>query len=157
MPLMNRRDIQLILFSSLLLIISFPRIDQSFFFFFSLIPLLYAVEGKGVYRTFLLGWLCGFVFHIGLLYWIVVVTITYGKLVYPLGILVMLLLISYLSLYFGSALAIAMFIQKNRFSLGKSGIFSIPLTFTHPVCRYHRGIWHKLPHCICKCYPVFTV
>ncbi len=113
MPLMNRRDIQLILFSSLLLIISFPRIDQSFFAWVALIPLLYAVEGKGVYRTFLLGWLCGFVFHIGLLYWIVVVTTTYGKLVYPLGILVMLLLISYLSLYFGSALAIAMFIQKN--------------------------------------------
>ncbi|MCK5420811.1 MAG: apolipoprotein N-acyltransferase, partial [Deltaproteobacteria bacterium] len=92
---------------------SFPRIDQSFFAWVALIPLLYAVEGKGVYRTFLLGWFCGFVFHIGLLYWIVVVTTTYGKLVYPLGILVMLLLISYLSLYFGSALAIAMFIQKN--------------------------------------------
>ena len=113
MPLMNRRDIQLILFSSLLLIMSFPRIDQSFFAWVALIPLLYAVEGKGVYRTFLLGWLCGFVFHVGLLYWIVVVTTTYGKLVYPLGILVMLLLVSYLSLYFGSALAIARFIQKN--------------------------------------------
>jgi len=104
---MSRRDIQLILFSSVLLILSFPRIDQPFLAWVALIPLLYAVEGKGVYRTFLLGWLCGFVFQIGLLYWIVVVTTTYGKLVYPLGILVMLLLVSYLSLYFGSALAIA--------------------------------------------------
>ena len=110
---MSRRDIQLILFSSVLLILSFPRIDQPFLAWVALIPLLYAVEGKGVYRVFLLGWLCGFVFHIGLIYWIVVVTTTYGKLVYPLGILVMLLLVSYLSLYFGSALAIAKFIQEK--------------------------------------------
>ena len=110
---MSRRDIQLILFSSVLLILSFPRIDQPFLAWVALIPLLYAVEGKGVYRVFLLGWLCGFVFHIGLIYWIVVVTTTYGNLVYPLGILVMLLLVSYLSLYFGSALAIAKFIQEK--------------------------------------------
>lgn len=113
-----KKDFQLTLFSALLLILSFPRIDQSFLAWVALIPLLYTVEGKGVYRSFSLGWLCGFVFHIGLIYWIVVVTTTYGKLSYPLGILVMLLLVSYLSLYFGLALATAKFIEvKTAFKL----------------------------------------
>lgn len=110
---MHKKDIQLILFSVVLLIASFPKIDQSFLIWIALIPLLYAVEGKGVYRTFLLGWLCGFVFYIGIIYWIVVVTTTYGKLNYPLGIFVMLLLVSYLSIYFGLALAIAQFIEEK--------------------------------------------
>jgi len=79
------------------------------------------VEGKGVYRTFLLGWLCGFVFYVGIIYWIVVVTTTYGKLTYPLGILVMLLLVSYLSLYIGLTLAIARFIEEKI-------AFSVPTT-----------------------------
>ena len=110
---MFKRDIQLILFSSVLLILSFPRLDQSFLAWVALIPLLYAVEEKGVYHTFLLGWLCGFAFYVGLLYWIVVVTTTYGKLIYPLGILVMLLLASYLSLFFGIALAVSHFIKEK--------------------------------------------
>lgn len=110
---MYKKGLQLILFSSVLLILSFPRFDQSFLAWVALIPLFYAVEGKGVYRTFLWGWLCGFVFHIGLIYWIVEVTTTYGKLIYPLGIFVMLLLASYLSLFFGLALAIAQFIERK--------------------------------------------
>jgi len=118
---MYKKDIQLILFSAILLIVSFPTIDQSFFSWVALIPLLYAVEGKGVYRSFLLGWLCGFAFYIGLIYWIVVVTTTYGKLPYPLGILVMLLLVSYLSLYFGLTLAASQFIEKKT-------AFKVPTT-----------------------------
>jgi len=110
---MFKKDIHLILFSSILLILSFPKIDQSFLAWISLIPLLYAVEGKSVYRTFLSGWLCGFFFYLGIIYWIVVVTTTYGKLNYPLGILVMLLLVSYLSLYSGLSLAIARFIEEK--------------------------------------------
>jgi len=118
---MCKKDIQLILFSAILLVVSFPKIDQSFLAWVALIPLLYAVEGKGVYRSFLWGWLCGFVFYIGLIYWIVVVTTTYGKLPYPLGILVMLLLVSYLSLYFGLTLATSRFIEEKT-------AFKVPTT-----------------------------
>jgi len=115
---MNKKNIHLILLSAVLLILSFPRYDQSFLAWVALIPVLYAVEGKSVYRTFLLGWLFGFFFYTGLMYWIVVVTTTYGKLIYPLGILVMLLLVGYLSIYFGLAFAISKFIEeKTTFKL----------------------------------------
>jgi len=120
---MFKKDIHLILFSSILLILSFPKIDQFFLAWISLIPLLYAVEGKSVYRTFLSGWSCGFFFYVGIIYWIVVVTTTYGKLTYPLGILVMLLLVSYLSLYSGLSLAIARFIEEKT---------TIKVSFTLP-------------------------
>lgn len=108
-----RKDIALIFLSAFLLVISFPKFDLSIVSWIALIPLLYVIQGKSVYRTFLIGWLCGVIFYTGLIYWIVVVTTTYGKLSYPLGILVMLLLVSYLSLYFGCALAGAQFIEKK--------------------------------------------
>ena len=109
---MNKKELLLLLpLSAVLLILSFPKIDQPLLAWIALIPLLYVLKGKSVYRTFFLGWLCGFLFHIGLIYWIVVVTITYGKLIYPLGILVMLLLAGYLGLYVGFSFALARFIE----------------------------------------------
>ena len=115
---MHKKNIHLILISAVLLILSFPKYDLSFLAWVAFIPVLYAVEEKSVYRTFLLGWLFGFFFYTGLMYWIVVVTTTYGKLIYPLGILVMLLLVGYLSIYFGLAFAISKFIEeKTTFKL----------------------------------------
>jgi apolipoprotein N-acyltransferase len=109
---MKKKELLLLLpLSAILLILSFPKIDQPLLAWIALIPLLYVLKGKSVYRTFFLGWLCGFLFHIGLIYWIVVVTITYGKLIYPLGILVMLLLAGYLGLYVGFSFALARFIE----------------------------------------------
>jgi apolipoprotein N-acyltransferase len=111
---MNKKELLLLLpLSAVLLILSFPKIDQPLLAWIALIPLLYVLKDKSVYRTFFLGWLCGFLFHIGLIYWIVVVTITYGKLIYPLGILVMLLLAGYLGLYVGFSFALARFIEKK--------------------------------------------
>ncbi len=111
---MNKKELLLLLCSAVLLILSFPKLDQPFLAWIALIPLLYVLKDKSVYLTFSLGWLCGCFFHIGLIYWIVVVTITYGKLIYPLGILVMLLLAGYLSLYIGFSFALARFIEEKR-------------------------------------------
>lgn len=112
----------LITISAIFLILSFPQSDQSFFIWFALIPLLFAVEGKSVYKSFLAGWFCGFLFYAGLMYWIVVVTTTYGGLIYPLGIFVMLLLVTYLSLYLGLSLALSRFIEERT-------PFTLPLIF----------------------------
>ena len=115
---MNKKTFLLIIISAIFLIISFPKIDQSFFVWFALVPLLFALEGKTPYQSFLIGWLCGFIFYLGLIYWIVVVTKTYGGLIYPLAIFVMLLLVTYLSIYFALALSLSRFIEaKTRFTL----------------------------------------
>lgn len=118
---MNKKTILLILLSGFLLILSFPKVDQSYLVWVALIPILYAIEGTRPYRTFLRGWLCGFVFYIGLIYWIVVVTTTYGKLPYPLGILVMLLLAGYLSIYVGLSFSISRWIEEKT-------SFRLPIT-----------------------------
>ena len=119
---MKIKSFLLIITSAIFLILSFPKSDQSFFVWFALIPLLFAVEGKSVYKIFLVGWFCGFLFYTGLVYWIVVVTTTYGGLIYPLGIFVMLLLVTYLSIYLGLSLALSRFIEERT-------PFPLPLIF----------------------------
>ena len=119
---MRTRDIALILISACLLIFSFPKINQPLFAWFAFVPLLYAVEEKSAYRSFLLGWLCGLIFSIGLVYWIVVVTTTYGRLSYPIGIALMLMLSAYLALYSGLSLGLSRYVEQ------KSSI-ALPLVF----------------------------
>lgn len=110
---MDKKTFLLITIAALFLMVSFPKIGQPFFVWFALIPLLFAVEGKSIYKTFLAAWFCGLIFYTGLIYWIVVVTTTYGGLIYPLGIFVMLLLVTYLSLYCGLAFALSRFIEER--------------------------------------------
>ena len=110
---MDRKTFLLICTSAIFLIFSFPKPGQSFFVWFSLIPILFAIEGKSTYKTFLAGFICGLLFYTGLIYWIVVVTTTYGGLIYPLGIFVMLLLVTYLSVYFGLAFSLSRFIEER--------------------------------------------
>ena len=119
---MKIKSFLLIIISAIFLILSFPKSDQSFFVWFALIPLLIAIEGKSGYKSFLAGWFCGFIFYTGLMYWIVVVTTTYGGLIYPLGIVVMLLLVTYLSIYLGLSLAVSRFIEERT-------PFTLPLIF----------------------------
>ena len=108
---MRTRTLLLIFTSACLLVFSFPGIEQPFCIWFALVPLIYIMEGRSTYRCFLLGWLSGFLFYTGLIYWIVVVTTTYGKLPYPVGIVLMLLLSGYLALYMGVSFALARFVE----------------------------------------------
>ena len=108
---MRSRTIFLIISSACLLVLSFPNLDQPYCIWFALVPLICAVEGQSSYRSFLLGWLCGFLFYTGLIYWIVVVTTTYGMLPYPVGIVLMLLLSGFLALYFALPFALARFVE----------------------------------------------
>jgi apolipoprotein N-acyltransferase len=110
---MRSRTAFLILCSAGLLVMSFPNLDQPYCIWFSLVPLLFATEGKTGYRSFLLAWLCGFLFYTGLIYWIVVVTTTYGKLPYPVGVVLMLLLSGYLALYVALPFFLTRFVEEK--------------------------------------------
>lgn len=120
---MRMRDGFLILMSASLLIVSFPKMNQPLLVWFAFVPLLYVAEKQSSFRSFLSGWLCGLLFYIGLVYWIVVVTTTYGNLPYPLGILLMVLLSAYLALYCGSALALSRYVELKT---------SVPLPLLFP-------------------------
>jgi len=108
---MNKRDFLLCFVSGILLILSFPNFDLEFLAWFALVPLFYAVEGKGVYHSFKLGFFTGFISFLGILYWIIVAVHTYGNVPLVLSGLILLLLVIYLSLFIGAFTFLTRLIQ----------------------------------------------
>lgn len=70
--------------------LAFPGAGMGFVAFFAMVPLFFALEGKGPKAAFLLAYLAGVVFFAATVYWLVHVTL--------LGTIVLIL---YLALYFG--------------------------------------------------------
>ncbi len=83
------KDFFLCVFSSILLVLAFPKTEISALAWVGLIPLMTALDGKERGRAFFLSYLCGVVFFAGVLYWFVHVT--------ALGAVLLTL---YLALYF---------------------------------------------------------
>jgi len=111
MEAMKKRDFLLSLLSGVLLILSFPNFDLEFLAWFALVPLLYAIEGKGLSRSFKLGCVSGVVSFLGILYWIVVAVHTYGNIPLIPSVLILLLLVAYLSVYIGAFTLLTRLIQ----------------------------------------------
>src|SRR4030043_1115934 len=66
----------------------------------ALIPLFFAlIKVASIKRALLLGFIAGVVGYIGIIYWITYVVVNYGYLPLYLGIIIMLLLACYLSIY----------------------------------------------------------
>jgi len=76
--------------SSLLLILSFPNFNLSYLAFIGFVPLFFAIENKSPKKAFLISYICGFLFYLGVLYWLYHVTI--------IGLIILCL---YLAIYFG--------------------------------------------------------
>jgi len=121
---MKKKDVLWSLFSGILLILSFPKFDLEFLAWFALVPLFYSIEGKGLYHSFKLGFLTGFIFFLGILYWIIVAMHTYGNVPLILSGLILLLLVIYLSLYIGAFTFLYRLIQMR---LGFQTIILPPL------------------------------
>ena len=79
-----------IILSGLLLVVSFPSFNLSFLAFIGFVPLFFAVENKSPKKAFLISFITGFIFYLGVLYWLYHVTIA--------GLVVLCL---YLAIYFG--------------------------------------------------------
>jgi apolipoprotein N-acyltransferase len=110
---MKKKDLLLSLLSGILLILSFPNFDLEFLAWFALVPLFYAIEGKGTFHSFLLGFLTGIVSFLGILYWIIVAVHTYGNIPLILSGIILLLLVLYLSLFIGVFTFLIRYIQMR--------------------------------------------
>ena len=121
---MKKKDVLWSLFSGILLILSFPKFDLEFLAWFAFVPLFYSIEGKGLYPSFRLGFLTGFIFFLGILYWIIVAMHTYGNVPLILSGLILLLLVIYLSLFIGAFTFLYRLIQMR---LGFQTIILPPL------------------------------
>ncbi len=102
-------DYLLALVSGVLLALSFPRFGHPAFAWIALAPLLLAltawrgpmrrVSGQPPLRAFTLGLTSGVVYFAGTLYWTGTVIRTFGGVAWPVAMLAVLLLASYLALY----------------------------------------------------------
>ena len=104
-------------FSGLLISGSFPAIGLDFFAWIALVPLLIALRGLSVFDGFRLGFLCGLIHYLSLLYWFIPLLINYGPFHVILSIGILLLFCSYLSLYLGIFGLILNWIRLSFFSL----------------------------------------
>jgi apolipoprotein N-acyltransferase len=91
--------------SALLNIAIFPRLQWSWLGFVCFVPLLLVLQQYPVRKLFLFGWLSGFFFNLGNLYWIYYVIQHYSSLhpVLCVGILILLCIV--LALFWGVFLA----------------------------------------------------
>jgi len=67
-------DFSLAVFSSLLLVISFPKFDLGFLAWIGLLPLFCAIHDKSLKYSFLLSFIGGVLFFVGIFYWIFEIT-----------------------------------------------------------------------------------
>jgi len=123
---MNKKTVFLSLASGILLFLSFPKFSLSYCAFISLIPLFYALQGRGPREAVCAGLMTGFIFNVGLLYWITHVVVHYGNLPLYLGVVVMLLLACYLSCYVALFSAGLVYLRKK----GVPGVIGAPLLWT---------------------------
>ena len=132
--------------TGLLIFLSFPKYGIGIFAWVALIPLFFASEEVQTREGFKIGFLAGFVAHVGILYWIAYVVVQYGYLPIYVGVAAMLLLSSYLSLYTAFFTAGIVFLRGKSIPL----LFSAPLIWTLlDYARFHllTGFpWEHLAH-----------
>ncbi len=86
--------------SGLLIFLSFPKYGLGLIAWISFIPLFFALwKVTSLRQGLFLGFITGIVSYIGIIYWITYVVVNYGYLPIYLGIILMLLLTCYLSIY----------------------------------------------------------
>src|SRR4030042_3957813 len=94
------KDILLAALSGILLVLTFPKFDLEILSWVALIPWLWSIKKKSPPQAAFLGFVAGFTFFAGLLYWIYNVLTEYGHLPGWVSIFFLVLLVSYLALYF---------------------------------------------------------
>ena len=110
---MKLKDILVCLLSAILLVLSLPNINLEFFAWFAFVPFFFALDGKGPLGSFGCGFLTGFASFLGALYWIIVAVHTYGYIpLVPSG-LILLLLVGYLSLFYGVFALVHRFLRQR--------------------------------------------
>ncbi|MFH1580540.1 MAG: apolipoprotein N-acyltransferase [Pseudomonadota bacterium] len=82
-----------------LLFFSFPKYGIGNVAWIALVPLLLALNKGTVKSALITGFFTGFIFNVGLIYWIALVVVNYGYLPLAIGLVAMLFLAAYLSIY----------------------------------------------------------
>ncbi len=93
--------------TGLLLALAFPYPDLHALVWVALVPVIVVAAGAGAWRRWWVGFLAGFVWRVGSLYWIAHVMINYGGMSAPVGVVVAGLLAAWMALNTGLVLLLA--------------------------------------------------
>lgn len=105
----GKTEIFLAVLSGILMTAAFPNIGLSWTAWFAMVPLLVAMRHQPWGNSFRLGFIAGLAHYFTLVYWLVHTMRTYGYLPWYLSVAVLVLIVSYVSLYLG---AFAVLIQQ---------------------------------------------
>ncbi len=114
--------------SGALVFLSFPTWNLWPLAWISMVPLLFAVQGRSVRAAFLLGLLAGAVTNIGGFYWIEGMLVRFGQVPRPAAIPIMALLATYQGLQTALSAALARRLQPVT-GLGLGVLFAASYTF----------------------------
>ena len=93
------RNLLLSILSGILLILIFPGFNFEMLAWVSLVPLFIATRKTSPLTSLKLGFIAGFVFYLGVIYWVVIAMTKYGGIPIAIGIAVLILLSGYLAIY----------------------------------------------------------
>ncbi len=85
--------------SGLLLAAGFPKPSMFYLSWVAFVPLLYAIRGRTGKQALALGFICGFVYSLGCLYWIDYAVYHFGGFSFVLSCLILLLLCAIMAVY----------------------------------------------------------
>ncbi|MBT8374739.1 MAG: apolipoprotein N-acyltransferase [Deltaproteobacteria bacterium] len=92
---------------------SFPNLNFSWLAWFAFIPLLISLKDQPLKESFFLGFLAGITHYLTLVYWLIHTMRTYGHLPWVLSVVILILLSTYLALYFAVfSAAVSRFFSK---------------------------------------------
>jgi apolipoprotein N-acyltransferase len=111
--------------SGLLLAFSFPKPGLSLLAWIALVPLLRSLDKTTATQAFKLGLITGLTAYAGIMYWLVIVMNSYGKLPLVVSVPLMLIMAVYLGCYLGGSVALV----RAGELIGIGAGFSLPLVW----------------------------
>jgi len=109
--------------TGLLLAGSQPSMNMWPLAWFGLVPLLIAIRAVRPRRAFALGWFAGLLYFTGIFYWIAPTISTYTQISVPVGVAVLLLLASFIALFWGACCALLEWLAQA----GISRVVALPI------------------------------
>ena len=145
-------------FGGCLYALSLPAPSVAVLAWVSLVPLLFAIKDYRPYKALVLGFTFGIFANLGVFYWTALPASRFGGVPIVVGVLITILLVTYVSIYFAIFSA---FVSWTRERFGLSGFVSVPISFV--ALEYLRGIlftgfpWGFLGHSQIPFLPIIQI
>ena len=143
------------LLSGFLLISIFPGFNLEIFAWVSLVPLFIATRKTSPLASLKLGFIAGFVFYIGVIYWVVIAMTKYGGMPFIVSLTVLILLSGYLAIYVSLfTFLLSYFSNQQRYILAPFLWVALELIRAHFLTGFP---WASLGYSQFKTLPVIQI